>query len=77
MCGEQHKKWKNSKGVFDNQARGPAHLPVCLMVNPALDEEPSPGHMRKNAYYSNLKWTFEDLLPCYCYVIKTNSRTNR
>jgi len=22
----------------------------------------SPGHMRQNAYYRNLKWTFEDLL---------------
>jgi len=25
----------------------------------------------------NLKWTFEDLLPCYCYKIKTNARTTR
>jgi len=24
-----------------------------------------------------IKWTFEDLLPCYCYAIKTNSRTTR
>jgi len=32
-------------------------------------------HMRQNAYYHNLKWTLEDLLPCYCYTIKTNSRT--
>jgi len=28
----------------------------------------SPGHMQQNAYYRNLKWTFEDLLPCYCYA---------
>jgi len=27
--------------------------------------------MRQNAYYRNLKWTFEDLLQCYCYAIKT------
>jgi len=26
-------------------------------------------HMRQNAYYRNLKWTLEDLLPCYCYTI--------
>ena len=32
-------------------------------------------HMRQNAYFRNLKWTLEDLLPCYCYKIKTNSRT--
>jgi len=25
----------------------------------------------KNAYCGNLNWTFEDLLPCYCYVTKT------
>ena len=24
-----------------------------------------------------LKWTFEDLLPCYCYAIKTNDNTIR
>jgi len=34
----------------------------------------STGHMRENAYHRSLKWTFEDLLPCYCYAIKTNSR---
>jgi len=35
----------------------------------------SPGHMRQNAYSHNLKWTFEDLLPCYRYAIKTKSST--
>jgi len=24
-------------------------------------------------YYRNFKWTFQDLLPCYCYAIKTKS----
>jgi len=33
--------------------------------------------MGENAYYRNLKWTFEDLLPCYCYTIKTKSTTIR
>jgi len=32
------------------------------------------SHMRQNAYsYRNLKQTFEDLLPCYCHTLKTNS----
>jgi len=31
--------------------------------------------MRQNAYDRN--WTFEDLLPCYCYAIKSNDRTIR
>jgi len=29
----------------------------------------------QNAYYRNLKRTFEDLLPCYCYAIKTENTT--
>jgi len=33
------------------------------------------SHVQQNACYRNMKWTFEDLLPCYCYAIKTNSRT--
>jgi len=33
------------------------------------------SHMQKNAFYSYLKRTFEDLLPCYCYAAKTNDRT--
>jgi len=37
----------------------------------------SPGHMWQNAYYRNLKLTFEDLLPCYSYAIKTKSTTIR
>jgi len=32
-------------------------------------------HMRQNVYCRNLKCTFEHLLPCYCYAIKTNRRT--
>ena len=32
---------------------------------------------RDNAYSHNLKWTFEDLLLCYCYAIKTKSTTIR
>ena len=34
-------------------------------------------HMRQNAYYCHLKSTFEDLLPCYCYAIETESTTLR
>ena len=37
----------------------------------------NPGHVRQNAFYGNLKRTFEDLLPCYCYAMKTNSTTIR
>jgi len=35
------------------------------------------SHMRQNTYDCNLKWTSADLLPCYCYAIKTNDRTIR
>ena len=33
--------------------------------------------MQQNASHRNIKWTFADLVPCYCYAIKTNSRTIR
>jgi len=33
--------------------------------------------MCQNAYCRNLKWTFEDLSPGYCYAIKTERRTIR
>jgi len=33
--------------------------------------------MQQNACHRNIKWTFADLLPCYCYAIKTNSRIIR
>jgi len=33
--------------------------------------------MQQNTYYRNIKWTSADLLPCYCYAIKTNSRITR
>ena len=32
---------------------------------------------QQNACHRYTKWTFADLLPCYCYAIKTNSRTIR
>jgi len=33
--------------------------------------------MQQKACHRNIKWTFADLLPCYCYAIKTNSRKIR
>ena len=33
--------------------------------------------MQQNACCRDVKWTFEDLLPCHCYAIKTISRTIR
>jgi len=33
--------------------------------------------MRQNAYHINFKCIFEDLLPCYCYATKANSKTIR
>jgi len=37
----------------------------------------SPGHTWKNVYYRSLEVNVRDLLPCYCYAIKTNSTTIR
>jgi len=33
--------------------------------------------LRQNACYRNLKWIFEDLLPCFSYAIKPSSGTFR
>jgi len=33
--------------------------------------------LRQNAYHRNFKSIFEELLPCYCYATKANSRTIR
>jgi len=33
--------------------------------------------MEQNACYRNITWNFQDLLPCCCCAIKTNSRTIR
>ena len=46
------------------------YLPRCLCCW-------CPGHMRQNIYHRNLKWTFDEFWPCYCYAIKNNSRTIR
>ena len=46
----------------------------CLAALPAKMSEFS-SYMGQNVYYRNLKWTLEDLLACYCYTIKTNSKT--
>ena len=53
-------------------------VPVCryqqsLSVTLPAKMSAFKNHMRQNAQYRNLKWTFEDLLPCYYYTIKTDS----
>jgi len=51
----------------------------CLWPPIALPAKLSPfsSYMRQNAYHPNFKCIFEDLLPCYCYATKANSRTIR
>jgi len=62
---------------FIIKPRHPGRLKKQIWVEKTCSGRP--GHMRKNAYCRrpNLKWTFEDLLPCHCYAIKINSRTIR
>jgi len=60
---------------FINKLRHTGRLKKQIRVEKTLSG--SPGHIRQNAYYRNLKRTFEDLLPCYCYAIKTKSTTIR
>jgi len=44
----------------------------CLAALPAKMSAFN-SYMLQNAYYCNLKLTFEELLPCYCYTIKASS----
>jgi len=48
----------------------------CLVKLPAKMSALN-SHMQQNAFYRYLKWTFEDLLPCYCEAIKINKRQIR
>ena len=61
--------------IFLNNLRHTGRLKKQIWVEKILSG--CPGHMWQNAYYRNLKWTFEDLLPCYCYAVKTKSTTIR
>ena len=54
----------------------PAVSSHCLATLPAKISA-FKSHLQQNAWHHNLKWTFEDLLPCYYYTIKTNSETIR
>jgi len=48
----------------------------CLTALPAKMSAFN-SYMWQNAYYVDLKCIFEDLLPCYGYATKANSRTIR
>ena len=50
-----------------------SHCPAALSAKMSAFS----NHMQQNAYFRNNKWNFEDLLPYYCYAIKTKSRTIR
>ena len=79
--------WKSRGEMSLSLSRSPASLLLFIQYNiwliaissnclaalpakmPVFD-----SHRRQNTYCRNLKWTFEDLLPCYCYAIKVNNR---
>jgi len=61
------------KAIFHNQTKTPRSTKKQIWLEEKLNG--SPGHMQQNACCCNLKWTFEDLLPCYCYAIKIKSTT--
>jgi len=66
-----HFKHPDLMRLFINKPGHPGRLKSRSgWTNPAVGA--LHGHMRKNAYYRNLKWTFYDLLPCYSYARKTH-----
>jgi len=56
------------------KVRGLCYQQQSLAANTCQDVCVQQSHAAKR-YCRNLKWTFEDLLPCYCYAAKANSRT--
>jgi len=48
-----------------------------LAASPANDVWRQQPHAEKRINYRNLKWTFQDSLPCNCYATKRNSGTKR
>jgi len=70
----KHCKLEQSHSYFffftqDKTTRLSAISSHCLVALPAKMSAFN-SDMRQNAYYRNLKRTFADLLPCYCYVTK-------
>jgi len=49
----------------------------CIAASPVKDVWGQQLYVEKHINHRNLKWTFEDSLPCYCYPTKSNSRTTR
>jgi len=49
----------------------------CLAASLAKDVWGQQSHAEKHVNYRNLKRTFKDSLPCYCYATKSNSITMR
>jgi len=45
----------------------------CIAASPVKDVWCQQSHAEKRINYRNLKWTFEDSLPCYCYATKRNT----
>jgi len=46
----------------------------CIAASPVEDVWGQQLRAGKRINYRNLKWTFEDSLPCYCCAIKSNCR---
>jgi len=52
-------------------------LSHCIAASPVKNVWGQQSRAEERINYHNLKWTFEDLLPCYSYTTKSNSRTMR
>jgi len=64
-------KWLIFFGHFENILVYDRKWPI---KNSLLHVTAFSCYMRQIAYSRNLNRTFQDMLPCYCYAIKTNNR---
>jgi len=61
--GQCHRSLASQLAAISNHCLGALPAKMCAFNS----------HMRQNA--NIVTWILEDLLPCYCYTIKTNSKT--
>jgi len=52
-------------------------FPLSAVTSTCQDVYIQQSHAAKRLLYHYLKRTFDDLLPSYCYAIKTNDKTIR
>jgi len=76
-CPSFQKSGGNATALRRPYLANSSHSLAALLSRPTCPDVCVQQSHAAKRQYCNVKWTFEDLLPCYCYTIKTNSKTTR